>query len=131
MLLHLILLLFLFDGGISSEDPLRYRELQLVTGVCPLNFLSFSLSLAPKTKNSTSFEYQTTVVNFTSNFEGDDFYVNDTYIDPEVIKTFDDGTVRKMSKISKKCNFSSKDDFENGLTSHYFEIIDSTTTLIG
>lgn len=130
MILSLTLFLVIFDRSISSEETSRDRELQLATGVCPLNFLSFSLSFAPKT-NSKSLEYETTVVNFGSNFEGDDFYVNDTYIDPEAIKTFDDGTVRKMNKISKQCNFLSRDDYESGSTSHYFEIIDSTTTLIG
>ena len=111
------------------------RDLQLVNGVCPLNFLSFSLPQMPISTNISNNEsiisYQTTIVNFTSNFEGNDFYVNNTYIDPSAIKTFDDGTIRKMNKISKQCNFLDRSDYENGLSDHYFEIDDSSTILIG
>jgi len=111
------------------------RELQLVNGVCPLNFLSFSLPQMPISTNISNNEsiisYQTTIVNFTSNFEGNDFYVNNTYVDPSAIKTFDDGTIRKMNKISNQCNFLDRSDYENGLSDHYFEIDDSRTVLIG
>jgi len=132
MIISFLVVFLLFSKGVSSDikNPFIQRELLL----CPINFLPFSLPTLTNNTNRTASvldSYQTTFVNFTSTFEGDDFYANSTYVDPKAIEMFDKGIKRKMNKLSIQCNFHDKKDFEEGLVTHYFHAYDSKTMVLG